>query len=95
MLKDNGPLAVERQTNTAKALGRLAGVLVPGVGEMPATLAEGFTGLLDALGALVEHRVLGHAHAASWGGLAGAISNSQPASIRGARCMSLAKAAGT
>ena len=65
MLKDNSPLALERQANAAKALGSLASVLVLAVQHVPAALLEGFTGLLDALGALGEHRVLGHAHTAS------------------------------
>ena len=56
MLHDNGPLAVERQANAAKALSGLASVLMPAVRQMPATLAEGFTSLLDALGALLEGR---------------------------------------
>ena len=56
MLHDNGPLAVERQANAAKALGSLAGILVLAVRQVPAPLLQGFTGLLDALGALVEGR---------------------------------------
>ena len=65
MLYDNGPLAIERQANATKGLGSLAGILVTCVRQMPATLAEGFTGLLDALNALVEHWVLAEAHTAS------------------------------
>ena len=65
MLKDNGPLALERQANAAKAPGSLAGILVLAVRQVPAALLQGFTGLLDALGALAEARVLREAHAAS------------------------------
>ena len=38
MLKDNGPLALERQANAAKALGSLAGILVLAVRQVPAAL---------------------------------------------------------
>ena len=55
MLYDNGPLAVERQANAAQRLGSFASILVLAVRQVKAALAEGFTSLLDALGALVEH----------------------------------------
>jgi hypothetical protein len=52
VLKDNGPLAIEREANAAKGLSGLASILVLAVQHVPATLLEGFTGLLDALGGL-------------------------------------------
>ena len=55
MLYDNGPLAVERQANAAKGLGSFASILVLAIGQVEAALAKGFSRLLDALGALVEH----------------------------------------
>jgi hypothetical protein len=59
VLYDNSPLAIERQANAAKALSSLAGILVTCVRQVPATLSQGFTSLLDALDTLGEHWVFG------------------------------------
>ena len=44
----DSPLAIVWQRDSAKGFGRLAGISVPGVGEVPATLFEGVAGLLNA-----------------------------------------------
>ena len=43
----DSPLAIVWQRNTAKGFSRLAGILVAGVGEVPATLFEGVAGLFQ------------------------------------------------